>query len=173
MSDIEIYRRLSARIYHPQARPRLQCSARGYMRLENFEIHSKIELKTSTLIWELHNFADFLGLELIPAENVAVMKWSVPSAPNPWGCLENKFSGMTLRFKNLQFLKIGARDKDLPFTEDTCVSDVLKVGPGDEGADPYVRTCRGWSDSFRLIFQFQSGRVIEVESETVELVPIA
>ena len=143
------------------------------MRLENFEIHSAIELRTQNLIWELHNFAHFLGLELIPAENVAIMRWSVPSAPNPWGCLENKFSGMTLHFKNLQFLNIGARDKDLPLTEDTCVSDVLKVDPGNEGVDPYLRACRDWSDSFRLIFQFQSGRVIEIESETVELVPAA
>ena len=143
------------------------------MRLENFEIRSEIELQTSNLIWELHNFADFVGLELIPAQDIAVMRWSVPSGPNPWGCLENKSSGMTLRFKNLQFLKVGPRDKDLPLTEDTCVSDVLKVIPGNEGADPYLRTCRDWSDSFRLIFQFQSGRVIEIESETVELVPIA
>ncbi len=142
------------------------------MRLENFEIRSEIELQTSNLIWELHNFADFLGLELIPAENIAVMRWSVPSATNPWGCLENKSSGMTLRFKNLQFLKIGPRDKDLPLTEDTCVSDILKVVPGNEGIDPYLRTCLDGSDSFRLIFQFQSGREIEIESDAVELVPV-
>lgn len=40
--------------------------------------------------------------------------------------------------------------------------------------DPYMRMRRDWkaSDSFRLMFQFQSGRVIEIESETVELVPV-
>jgi hypothetical protein len=35
-----------------------------------------------------------------------------------------------------------------------------------------MRACRELTDSFRLVFQFQSGRVIEIESETVELVPV-
>ena len=79
---------------------------------------------------------------------------------------------MMLRFKNLQLLHLGARDKRLPLTEDTCVSDVLKVDPTLEGVEPYMRACRALTDSFRLVFQFQSGRVIEIESETVELVPV-
>jgi len=142
------------------------------MRLENFEIHSSIELQTENLFWDLHNFADFAGLELIPAENMAIMRWTVPPESNPWGCYENKFSGMALRFKNLQLLHLGARDKGLPLTEDTCVSYVLKVDPTVEGVDPSMRACREPTDSFRLVFQFQSGRVIEIESEVVELVPV-
>jgi hypothetical protein len=137
------------------------------MRLENFEIHSSIELQTENFLWDLHNAADFRGLELIPAENAAVMRWTLPSGPNPSDRDGNKFSGMTLRFKNLQFLHIGARDSELPFTEDTCVSDVLKVDPAVEGVDPYMRTRRDWkpTDSFRLVFRFQSRRGVEIESE--------
>jgi hypothetical protein len=144
------------------------------MRLENCEIHSSIEFKTGNIFWDMHNFADFQGLELIPTENVAVMRWSVPTGGNPWGCFENKFSGMILRFKDLQFLRVGTRDRELPLTEDTCVSDILKVDPAIEGVEPYKRTRRDWkpNDSFRLVFQFQSSRVIEIESETVELIPV-
>jgi hypothetical protein len=111
-------------------------------------------------------------LELIPSENAAVMRWKVPSESNSSGTSEKKFSGMTLRFKNLQYLHVGARDGDLPLTEDTCVSDVLKVDPSIDRVDPYMRTRRDWkpADSFRLVFRFQSQRVIEIESETVELV---
>jgi hypothetical protein len=58
-------------------------------------------------------------------------------------------------------------------TEDTCVSDVLKVDPTLEGVEPYIRACREPTESFRLVFQFQSGRIIEIESESVELVPVA
>jgi len=143
------------------------------VRLENFEIDSSIELRTGGLLWDLHNFADFRGLEFLSTENTVVMRWTVPSASNPWGCYENKFSGMMLRFKGLLFLNLGARNSDLPLSEDTCVSDVLKVDP-TEGVEPYLRTRRDWksTDSFRLVFQFQSGRVIEIESETVELLPI-
>jgi len=142
------------------------------MRLENFQIHSSIELQSGNLFWDLHSFADFLGLDLIPTENTAVMKWGVPSGPNPWGCYENKFSGMVLRFKNLQLLHLGARDKGLPLTEDACVSAVLKADPTLEGAEPYMPALEP-TDSFRLVFEFQSGRVIEIQSETVELVPVA
>ena len=145
------------------------------MRLENCEIHSSIEFKTGNIVWELHNFAEFRGLELIPTENMAVMRWTVPAGSNPWGCYENKFSGMVLRFKNLQFLHVGMRDRELPLTEDTCVSDILKVDPAIESIEPYMRTRRDWkpTDSFRLVFQFQSRRVIEIESESVELIPVA
>jgi len=146
--------------------------ARGYMKLENFEICSSIELQTANSFWDLHNVADFCGLELIPSENAAVMRWKVPSGSNSSGTSEKKFSGMTLRFKNLQFLQAGARDGDLPLTEDTCVSDVLKVDPSIDRVDPYMRTRRDWNpaDSFRFVFRFKSKRVIEIESETVELV---
>ncbi len=145
------------------------------MRLENFEIHSSIELQTGNLFWDLHNVFDFVGLELTPTENMVVMRWSVPAESNPRVFYGHKFSGMTLRFKNLQFLHLGARDRDLPLTEDTCVSDVLKVDPTIESVEPYIRTRRDWkpTDSFRLVFWFQSRRVIEIESETVELVPVA
>jgi hypothetical protein len=140
------------------------------MRFENFEIDSSIELQSGNMSWDLHNVADFLGLELLPAENAAVMKWALPSGSNRSN--ENKFFGMELRFKNLQFLHIGARDSELPLTEDSCVWYVLKVDPAVEGTDPYMRTRRDWTptDSFRLVFRFQSNRAIEIESETVELV---
>ena len=145
------------------------------MRLENFEIaDTSIELQTGNRFWDLHNVADFRGLGLIPGENTAVMRWNASSSSNPWGPYEQKFSGMALRFKTLQFLNIGARDADLPLTEDACVSYILKVDPTVENADPYSRTRRDWkpADSFRLVFGFQSQRVIEIESETVELVPV-
>ena len=144
------------------------------MRLRNFEIRSEIELQTGNLFWDIHNFADFCGLELLPAHNSAVMKWTVPKQSNPWGSPENKSSGMNLYFGDLQFLKISPRDPGMPLTEDSCVSDILKVDPNIQYDDPYMRTRRNWApgDSFRLVFQFQSGRTIEIESATVELIPI-
>lgn len=144
------------------------------MRLENFEIHSSIELQTENRFWDLHNVAHFCGFELIPDQNAMIMRWSATSSSDLWGPYEPKFSGMTLRFKNLQFLSVGARDEGLPLTEDVCVWYILKVDPAVENLDPYMRTRPDWkaTDSFRLVFRFQSKRVIEIESETVELIPI-
>jgi hypothetical protein len=144
------------------------------MKLKNFELASSVELRTGELIWDIHNFANFEGLELIPAQDAVVMKWIVLNRDKPWGCVANKFSGMNLYFDDLQFLKINARDPDMPFTEDGCVSAILKVDPNIRHNDPYMRTRNVWTcdDLFRLVFLFQSARVIEVESETVELIPI-
>ena len=142
------------------------------MRLQNFEISSSIELQSGGLFWDIHNFANFDGLELIRSENAAVMRWSVPTASNPWGCYENRFTGMELHFKNLLFLLVGPRDAEMPMSEDSCVSAVLMVNPAIKHDDPYVRQVQEITNSFRLAFQFQSRRVIEIESEIVGLVPI-
>jgi hypothetical protein len=145
------------------------------MKLENFDVSSSIELETGNTFWDLHNVFDFRGLELIPGENAAVMRWDLPSGFNHSGLDEMKCSGMALRFKNLRFLHVGARDGDLPLTEDTCIWYILKVDPSVEHVDPYRRTRQDWkpTDSFRLVFAFQSHRIIEIESETAELVPLA
>src|SRR5438477_4192293 len=142
------------------------------MRLLNFGISSDIEFQSSEFFWDVHNFADFDGLELICIENAAVMRWSVDLAEsNPWGSPGNKSVGMELHFKNLLFLFVGPRDEEIPMSEDTCVAAVLMVNPALKHDDPYIRQVQEITKSFRLAFQFQSGRVIEIESETVELVP--
>lgn len=142
------------------------------MRLQNFEISSSIEFQSGGLFWDVHNFASFDGLDLIRAENAAVMRWGVPTGSNPWGCDENKFTGMELHFKNLLFLSVGPRDEEMPISEDSCVLAVLMVNPAIEHDDLYMRQVQEITKSFRLAFQFQSRRVIEIESEIVELVPI-
>jgi hypothetical protein len=143
------------------------------MRLQNFEICSSIEFQSGGLFWDVHNFAKFDGLELIRTENAAVMRWSVPTGSNPWGCYENKFTGMELHFKNLLFLLVGPRDEEMPMSEDSCVSAVLMVNPAIKHDDQYMRQVQEITNSFRLVFQFQSRRVIEIESEIVGLVPLA
>lgn len=142
------------------------------MLLQNFEICSSIELQSRGLFWDIHNFARFDGLELIRSENAALMRWSVPpSVSNPWGGYGNKFLGMELHFKNLLFLFVGPRDEEMPMSEDSCVSEVLMVNPATKHDDPYMRQVQELTNSFRLAFQFHSGRVIEIESAIVKLVP--
>jgi hypothetical protein len=144
------------------------------MRLKNFEISGFIELQSDNLFWDIHNSADFEGLELLPAYNAVVMKWTVPKRANPWGRPGNNSSGMKLYFDDLLFLKVSPRDPDMPFTEDGCVSHILKVDPNIQHDDPFMRTRTNWApgDFFRLALLFQSGRVIEIESGTAELIPI-
>jgi len=144
------------------------------MRLKNFEISGSVQFHSDNLYWDIHNSADFEGLELLPAYDAVVMRWTAPKRANPWGRPGNNSSGMKLYFDNLQFLKISPRDPDMPFTEDGCVSHILKVDPNIQHDDPFMRSWKNWGpgDSFRLVSQFQSGRTVEIESETVEFIPI-
>lgn len=139
------------------------------MRLLNFHLSSSTSLESNGLSWDIHNCAIFRGLSLIPQENAAVMRWRNPSASNSWGCVDNGFAGMQLYFKDLLFLNIGQRDDEMPMKEDWCVSDVLQVDPKSTNAEPYLRQVLTMTDSFRLLFLFQSARAIEIESKTAEL----
>src|SRR6266404_4411826 len=94
------------------------------MRLQNFEISSSIELQSAGLFWDLHNFARFLGLAIIPTENI-------------------------------------------------CVSEILKVDPRVDHADPHIRAVWEMTDRFHLAICFQSRRMIELGSEAVELIPVS
>jgi hypothetical protein len=125
------------------------------------------------LDWDLHNFADFVGLQLLPENNSAVMRWTVSASENPWGSRENKHSGLELRFVGLKYLELSERDSELPMTENSCLASVSKINK-DRSKPRKFRTQEPWStgDEFCLWFQFQSGREIEIDSETVELVPL-
>jgi hypothetical protein len=146
------------------------------VKLLNFDLSSPnftIELSSLGLNWDLHNFADFVGLELQPENNSAVMRWIVPDAKNPWGCIDNKFQGCELRFSKLKYIQITERDPKLPLKEDSCLASVSKVDL--EKRNPLkFRTRDAWSidENFCLWFSFQSGRDIEIDSETVELAPL-
>ena len=142
------------------------------MKLQNFEISSLIELQSAGLSWDLHNVGHFRGLELIAAENAAVMRWTARKGPNPWGGPENKFVGMALHFTGLHSLRVSPRDPDLPLSEDTCVSDILKVDPRIEHTDLYMRAVYEITARFSLAIRFQSRRLIEIESDNVQLIPI-
>jgi hypothetical protein len=139
------------------------------LRFRNFEISSSIGFLSEGLFWDVHNFAQFEGLRLVVEENAAVMRWRVPTGSNPWGYFENKFIGMELYFKNLLFLHVGERDEEMPMTEDTCVSAILKVDPATQNDEPYLRQVLTMTNFFHLLFLFQSARKIEIASETVEL----
>ena len=142
------------------------------MKLQNFEIISSIELRSENGIWDLHNGGNFNGLELLPTENAAIMRWGTAY---PWRAVENNFSGLELRFRDLEFLRVGPRDPNLPPSEDTCVSAIDRLDPNIDNEDSYLRGTRkfDFSDAFRWVFRFQSRRTIEIGCGTVELIPVA
>ncbi|HEY6305629.1 MAG TPA: hypothetical protein VI488_04110 [Candidatus Angelobacter sp.] len=141
------------------------------MRMLNFELSASsfaVELVGLDCVWDLHNAGQFLGVNVAASDNTAIMSWRVS------GHAVAKYSACRLVFKDLKLMVISPRDAGLPISEDLCVSGISKVVPGAT-EKPEYRTKRHWDsgDPFNLLFQFQSGRSIEVSAETVELVGIA
>ena len=142
------------------------------MILSNFELREPnhtIELVGLGHNWDLHNFAEFEGLEVNAGQNHATLRWRVPDVENPWGSLNNAFRGCALVFSGLRALSMTPHDPDHA-TEDRDLADVSKVTP-EPGE---YRTRERWSpgEPFNLRFEFQSGRTIEVAAERAELVGI-
>jgi hypothetical protein len=141
------------------------------MKMLNFDLSSPsfaIELVGLGCVWDLHNAGQFLGLNIQASDNTATMTWRVSLNQSA------AYSGCRLLFTGLKSMVISQRDEELPLSEDLCVSGISKVVPGP-GEKPENRTKRQWEsgDPFHLLFQFQGGRSMEVNSETVELIAIA
>jgi hypothetical protein len=139
------------------------------MKLLNFAIDSSIELTSDGLIWDLHNCGNFEGLDLLVDQNSVLMKWT---EAYPWSGHGNNFSGVNLFFRDLYFLEIGARDDELPLTEDTCVAELFQVTPEGRDKDPRLRSLHEWTNDFHIFFRFRGGRTIEIGSRTVQLIPV-
>lgn len=140
------------------------------MKLLNLELSSpsfSIELIGLGFVWDLHNSGRFLGVHLNANDNTATMKWLVNGHPS------TKYSGCDLVFRNLK-LMIVSRDNQLPLSEDTCISGISKIVPDAGARAAKYRTKAEWdaTDPFNLLFEFQSGRSIEKDADTVELIGV-
>ncbi|HEY2845107.1 MAG TPA: hypothetical protein VGJ09_15700 [Bryobacteraceae bacterium] len=137
------------------------------MKLLNFELETPyfgIALVGLDFLWDLHNVFTFLSVNLDATSNVAVMTWTAS------GHTPITYSGCRLVFSGLKLLVISARDGDLPLSEDLCVSSISKVLP-EPSLEPELRMKAQWgsNEAFHLLFQFQSGRSIEIDADAVEL----
>jgi hypothetical protein len=140
------------------------------MRLINFSVEKPF--RTITLIglnreWELHNFASFRGLSFFPNDDLLELRWTVPNVKNPWGCLHNHSHGCILRFRKLILIRVNSNDHLAQAEDEICLSGLSKVIPGTINA----RFKEEWRDDepFNLLFEFRSGRTIEISSESAEL----
>jgi hypothetical protein len=124
-----------------------------------------IELQALGLNWDLHNFADFVGLRVEP-DGSAALTWVAPDQPNPWGDTNNRHMGCELRFSGVRLLLVTGRESE-PSSEDRTLHDICKVTP-EPGQ---YRRRREWpvDARFHLLLTFISGLSIEVDAAEAEL----
>jgi hypothetical protein len=93
------------------------------------------------------------------------MSWNVGGHP------EAVYAGCNLVFRGLKQVMVSPRDEELPLSEDTCASGICKVIP-DRAQIPEYRVKLEWDadELFHLFIDFQSGRRIEIDADSAELV---
>ena len=129
------------------------------MLLTNFSLVEPvptITLASHGLEWDLHSFAEFEGFTVDAAAGTLVMRWHVPpGAENPWGSVANTAVACELAFRGVRSLQV-ISSVEAPHPDDTDLADI------------------GWADSEQpaLVFCFESGRIIGVSAESVELRPV-
>ena len=141
------------------------------MRLENFELSAPfgcIELVGLGHRWDLHSWADFVGITFTPEKDELSFEWRVPSGEqNPWGSPGNQARGCRLRFIGVQHVMVTPRDSAFPKEDASSVDSIGKAIPGERE----YRYKSSWapSEPFFLRFEFVDGRAIEVGSDAVSL----
>ena len=117
--------------------------------------------------WDLHNFADFVGLEYDAEARSAVLSWKSLEERNPWGDDTNKYKGCSLLFRGVKSLRVRPRQSGAS-SDGRTLSDLAKVIPGEQE----YRRREKWlpEHPFDLRFEFEDESVIEVSADSSELV---
>jgi len=141
------------------------------MRFLNFEFatpNHTVELDAFGLRWDLHNVADFTGLQLTPDAS-AIVTWVVPDTPNPWGDTCNHYGGLEFRFRELRKLVVTGPDRRMPPSEGRTLAEISRLIE----STPQNQIEREESGPhLSVLFRFQSGAAIELDAAEAELVPI-
>lgn len=142
------------------------------MKLSNFTLDDPagtILLHGLNRHWDLHNFAVFMGLAYSNESNRFEMAWTAPRLGNPWGDDRNDAKGCKLVFRDVLALSICGDWRRLPH-EQECVANIVQVILDDQDHEESPKV-RQQNKNFALLFCFQSGRTVQVQSEYAELVP--
>jgi hypothetical protein len=149
------------------------------MELRNFQLEEPshaIALIGLDAYWDLHAFADLEEIRYFTVENTVELRWRAPDVSNPWGDEQNHAKGCCLRFTDVSLLKIHQSDVENT-NEDDCVSSVSMIDT--KGADlskpVEFRMKSEWKDGedSGLLLILQSGRSIEIQARTAELIALS
>src|SRR5262245_79256 len=141
------------------------------MKLDNFDLaspYATIELVGLGHRWDLHSWADFVGVTFAPEQDEMAFEWRVPlDEQNPWGSPGNRATGCRLRFRRVFHLAMSGRDPAYPKAEALTIDSISKAIPGERDY-PFKRE---WApdEPFHLRFQFHDSRTIDVGAELATL----
>ncbi len=148
------------------------------MKLNNFTLEKESHARALDGLgkyWDLHAYAKLGALSYLTKDNSLELTWNVRQIDNAWSDRTNTATGCLLRFNNVNRLKVMQSD-DESTCEDQCVSSISKIDTREHPrSEPLeFRMRREWhsNDEFGLLIVLQSGRTIEIQAESVDLIAL-
>jgi hypothetical protein len=141
------------------------------MRYLNFKLASSkhaIEIVAPGLNWDLHNFADFVGLRLAPDAD-AVLTRVVPDTTNGWGDSNNHYRGCELWFREVRRFEIISPKNEMPISENRTLAEISEL---DQDGRDYRQTTSPSDSPFCLFIKFNGGLSMKVDAAAAELRPL-
>jgi hypothetical protein len=146
------------------------------VKLTNFELDSTVGLTGLDQAWDLHNCVDFAGLELVPEEGAARMRWTVMTE-SPYREMGfnggNPATSCAIRFDGVSEIAVRRVADGTHPTDSRTLHQVTLVAPLESTpADALklgIRIPSVEADA-RLLFEFMDGFDVEVAAESATLV---
>jgi len=137
------------------------------MKLENFSVSDdNIALEVDDMYLDLHNNFDFKAIEYNVDKRVIRLLWA--KTPGEW-VPEKSPRTITLEFLGVKRFKMNARDPNIPFTEDDCLSTIGFLPPDMwDYMDSYSPHKPSAEDD--LLMDFMSGAVLKIKAESSKCV---
>lgn len=144
------------------------------VKLTNFELKSGVELSGLGVWWDLHNWFDFSGLELLPEQRAARLHWTVGKLALEQGTFgqANPLRNCAIRFDDvsavlIRRVKDGTDPKDSDTLQRMTLVAPMEKTPSDSVSHG-VRVPSADADG-QFLFEFMDGFDIEVAAETATL----
>jgi len=128
---------------------------------QNFTVDSEIHLRAFDSGWDLHSFAKFRGVRVLP-DGTTVLTWVAPDE-HPWGDHDATYRRCDLCFEQITILDITKKNLDVPLSENQTLSEI---------AVDDRRPMRPLSSAdFFLTFWFLGGLTIRIAAAVARLQP--
>jgi hypothetical protein len=128
-----------------------------------FEIDQMIAIVAGGAYYDLHNCFDFVRFDYAPTRREVRLEWQRSHGA---GIPQDAPERFVLRFEGVQDVAIQRRDRDMPFTEDSCVASVTFLPPDlEDRFDAICPEYRSADEHFSI--EFQSGLGIKIWAESV------
>jgi hypothetical protein len=123
----------------------------------------EIYLYTESESFDLHNCFDFVGFTYNVAKRIVTLRW----IPNQYASPEQRHR-LVVEMRGVSHLSSSARDPELPFSEDACLTSVGLIPPSAPMLDSVQENA---PPDWHHVFAFTSGFMLRIGAESVCLLP--